>query len=126
MLAVRNSSRREAFGKDHIVPEAQELFPGYTVEKLDEADTMCFAYRITGPCNSDKAMRIILLERYSYTATSQELNLVIEHRGPYKPKDGNLARARQINVSIKKCPVLFDLAGPGVVRLVNDSQELLD
>jgi len=73
-----------------------------------------------------KAMRIILLERQSYTATTQELSVEIEQRSLYKRKDGNAASARQINARVKKYPALFDFAGPGVVRLVSDSQELTD
>jgi hypothetical protein len=44
-----------------------------------------------------KAMRIILLERESYTATTQDPSVEIERRGLYMRKDGNAARAKQIN-----------------------------
>jgi hypothetical protein len=64
-----------------------------------------------------KAMRIILLERESYTATTQELSVEIEQRGLYMRKDGNAARARQINARVRKYPTLFEFAGLGLVRL---------
>jgi uncharacterized protein (DUF1778 family) len=66
-----------------------------------------------------KAMKIILLERESYTATTQELSVEIERRGLYMRKDGNAARAKQINARVRKYPELFEFVGLGVVRLTN-------
>src|ERR1035438_121890 len=68
-----------------------------------------------------KAMRIILLECESYTATTQELSVEIERRGLYIRKDGNAARARQINARVRQYPELFEFTSHGVVRLVIDS-----
>jgi uncharacterized protein (DUF1778 family) len=68
-----------------------------------------------------KAMRIILLERETYTATTEELGVEIERRGLYKRKDGNAARAKQINARVRKYPRMFEFAMPGVVRLLVDS-----
>jgi hypothetical protein len=64
-------------------------------------------------------MRIILLERESYTATTTELSVEVERRGLYTRKDGNAARAKQINARVRKYPGLFEFAGLGVVRLAN-------
>lgn len=72
------------------------------------------------------AMRIILLDCESYTATTKELSVEIERRGLYTRKDGEAARARQINARVRKFPALFIFRAPGVVRLVNDSQELTE
>jgi hypothetical protein len=66
----------------------------------------------------------ILLERESYTATTQELSAEIGQRGLYKRKDGNAARAKQINARVRQYSELFEFTGPGIMRLVNDSQEL--
>ena len=66
-----------------------------------------------------KAMRIILLDRESYTATTLELCVEIERRGLYARKDGNAARARQINARVRKYPELFEFVSLGVVRLAS-------
>ena len=65
-----------------------------------------------------KAMKIILLERESCTATTQELSVEIDQRGLYTRKDGNAARAKQINARVRQYPALFEFAGPGLVRLL--------
>ncbi len=70
------------------------------------------------------AMRIILMERESCTATTKELCVEIERRGLYMRKDGKTARAKQINARVRQYSELFEFTGPGIVRLVNDSQEL--
>ena len=65
-----------------------------------------------------KAMRIILLERETYTATTEELGVEIERRSLYTRKDGNATRAKQINARFRKYPELFEFSGPGVVHLI--------
>jgi hypothetical protein len=70
-----------------------------------------------------KAMRIILLERESYMATTEELSVEIERRSLYKRKDGNAAMAKQINARVRKYPEFFEFIGPGLVRLVSLSPE---
>jgi hypothetical protein len=70
-----------------------------------------------------KAMRIILLERELYTATTQDLSAEIERRGLYTRKDGNAARAKQINARVRKYPGLFEFSEPGRVRLIAISSD---
>jgi uncharacterized protein (DUF1778 family) len=64
-----------------------------------------------------KAMEIILLERDQYSATTLELSIEIERRGLYARKDGEAARAKQINARARKYPEIFEFALPGRVRL---------
>ena len=64
-----------------------------------------------------EAMKIVLLEHESRTATTQEISAEIERRGLYSRKDGDIARARQINARAKRYPALFQFVEPGKVRL---------
>jgi hypothetical protein len=65
------------------------------------------------------AMRIILLERETYMATTQELGVEIGRRGLYTRKYGNAARAKQINARVREYPEVSEFAGPGVVRIAH-------
>lgn len=64
-----------------------------------------------------KAMEVILLERDQYSATTLDLSIEIERRGLYARKDGEAARAKQINARARKYPELFESSEPGIVRL---------
>jgi uncharacterized protein (DUF1778 family) len=68
-----------------------------------------------------EAMQIVLREREFYAATIQELNIEIERRRLYVRRDGDAARAKQINARVRKYPGLFEFAAPGIVRLVRIS-----
>ena len=70
-----------------------------------------------------KAMEIILLERDRYSATTLELSIEIERRGLYARKDGEAARAKQINARAREYPELFGLSEPGIVRLKRIPQD---
>jgi hypothetical protein len=48
-----------------------------------------------------KAMKIVLLERESGTAATGEIAIEIEQRQLYKRKDGEAARAKQINARVR-------------------------
>jgi hypothetical protein len=73
-----------------------------------------------------KAIRIVLSDRESRTATTQEISEEIERRGLYSRKDGDSARARQINARVRQYPALFKFVEPGLVQLLSDSQALSD
>jgi hypothetical protein len=67
-------------------------------------------------------MKIILLERDSLMATTQELSDEIGRRGLYARKDGVTAKAKQINARAKKYPAMFECTSPGVVKLLVGSE----
>jgi HTH-type transcriptional regulator/antitoxin HigA len=69
-----------------------------------------------------EAIRIVLLNRVSRTATTKEISAEIQKRNLYTRKDGDAARAKQINARVKQYPTWFEFAGPGQVRLVSDSR----
>jgi len=68
-----------------------------------------------------KAMKIVLLERESGTATTGEIAAEINQRQLYKRKDGDAARAKQINARVRQYPELFQFVEPGIVRLASNS-----
>jgi len=68
-----------------------------------------------------EAMRIVLLEKESRTATTQEISAEIERRGLYACTDGHAARARQINARARRYHALFEFIKPGIVRLQKSS-----
>jgi hypothetical protein len=67
-----------------------------------------------------KAMQIVLLERESETATTGEIAKEIEQRQLYKRKDGDAARAAQINARVRHYPELFRFVEAGTVGLVSN------
>jgi HTH-type transcriptional regulator/antitoxin HigA len=68
-----------------------------------------------------EAIRIVLLGRESHTATTQEISEEIQQRGLYSRKDGDAARARQINARVRRYQNLFQFIEPGTVRLLSES-----
>ncbi len=68
-----------------------------------------------------EAMEIVLLEQKSRIATTSEIAKEIERRGLYQRKDGETARANQINARVRQYPKLFKFDGPGVVHLLSTS-----
>src|SRR5580698_2799416 len=72
------------------------------------------------------AITIVLLSRQKRTATTSEIGSEIERRGLYLRKDGEVARAKQINARVRQYPNLFAFDGPGIVRLVGKSREKQD
>jgi hypothetical protein len=68
------------------------------------------------------AIRIVLSDRESNTATTREISDEIERRGLYSRNDGDSARARQINARVRQHPELFKFVEPGLVQLLIDSQ----
>jgi hypothetical protein len=68
-----------------------------------------------------KAMMIVLWERDSRTATTREISNEIERRQLYLRKDGETARAKQINARVRQYPELFRFIEPGLVQLVGNS-----
>jgi hypothetical protein len=69
-----------------------------------------------------EAIRIVLSDRESHTATTREISEEIERRRLYSRKDGNSARATQINARVRQYPELFKFVEPGLVQLLSDSQ----
>ena len=69
-----------------------------------------------------KAIRIVLSDRESRTATTQEISEEIERRRLYSRKDGEVARAKQIHARVRQYPALFKFVEPGLVQLLSDSQ----
>ena len=69
-----------------------------------------------------EAIRMVLLNRESRTATMKEISAEIQKRGLYTRKDGDAARANQIHARVRQYPALFEMVGRGRVRLVTDSQ----
>lgn len=69
-----------------------------------------------------EAIRIVLLSRDSRTATTREISAEIQKRGLYTRKDGDAARAKQINARVRRYPSLFEIVESGRIRLVTDSQ----
>ena len=74
------------------------------------------------PLTLHEAIRIVLLSRESRTATTREISAEIQKRGLYLRKDGDAAKARQINARVRQYPALFEIVEPGRVRLVTDSR----
>jgi hypothetical protein len=68
-----------------------------------------------------EAIRIVLLDREGHAATTSDISSEIERRGLYLRKDGEVARARQINARVRQYPSLFTFEKPGTVRLKADS-----
>ena len=68
-------------------------------------------------------MKIVLLEKESHTATTQEISAEIGRRGLYARKDGDPARAQQINARVRQYRALFEFIEPGKVRLQEGSVE---
>jgi HTH-type transcriptional regulator / antitoxin HigA len=68
-----------------------------------------------------EAIRIVLLGRESRQATTREISEEIEQRGLYSRKDGDAAKAKQINARVRRYPNLFQFAELGVVRLLSGS-----
>jgi len=67
-----------------------------------------------------EAMRIVLSERDSRTATTREISKEIDQKSLYLHKDGEVARAKQINARVRQYPLLFEFVEKGVVRLIGD------
>jgi hypothetical protein len=67
------------------------------------------------------AMRIVLAECPEHKATTSSISEEISKRGLYERKDGQAARATQINARARQYPEMFEFAEPGVVRLVSNS-----
>ncbi len=65
-----------------------------------------------------EAIRIVLMGRESHEATTREISEEIDRRGLYMRKDGDAARAKQINARARKYKDLFQFAEPGIVRLI--------
>jgi len=70
-----------------------------------------------------EAMRIVLLGRKTRTATTQEISAEIERRNLYARKDGDTAKAQQINARARQYRALFKFDKPGVVRLQISSSD---
>ncbi|MFI5088878.1 MAG: hypothetical protein ACHP7P_02315 [Terriglobales bacterium] len=68
-----------------------------------------------------EAMRSVLLRRKNFTATTSEISEEIEQNGLYTRKDGEPARAKQVNSRVRQYPALFEFVAPGIVRLVGNS-----
>jgi hypothetical protein len=68
-----------------------------------------------------EAIRMVLSERPTLTATTSELSEEIERRRLYTRKDGLSAKAQQINARARKYPNLFNIDGTGIVRLLSNS-----
>jgi len=64
-----------------------------------------------------EAMRIVLSEKESRTASTQEISQEIERRGLYERKDGDPAPAQQINARARRYDALFEFIEPGRIRL---------
>jgi len=67
------------------------------------------------------AMRTVLLEQPERKATTSELSEEIAKCGLYRRKDGEAARASQINARARKYPRLFIIAN-NVIELASNSQ----
>jgi len=67
-----------------------------------------------------EAIRNVLTERESRTATTQEISEEIERRGLYSRRDGYSPKAKQINARVRWHPDLFQFTAPGVVQLLSD------
>ncbi len=68
-----------------------------------------------------EAIRIVLLDREAHTATTSDISSEIKRRGLYSRRDGEVARAQQINARVRQYPNLFTFDEPGIVRLIADS-----
>ena len=68
-----------------------------------------------------EAIRIVLLNRESHTGTTRDISDEIGRRGLYARKDGEAARAQQINARVRQYPELFEFVEPGIVRLASTS-----
>jgi len=66
-------------------------------------------------------MRTVLLEQPERKATTSELSEEIAKCGLYRRKDGEAARASQINARARKYPRLFIIAN-NVIELASNSQ----
>jgi hypothetical protein len=66
-------------------------------------------------------MRTVLLEQPERKATTSELSEEIAKRGLYHLKDGEAARASQVNARARKNPKLFDIAN-GMIGLKGNPQ----
>jgi hypothetical protein len=64
-----------------------------------------------------EAMRIVLLERASYPATTGEIGAEIKRRGLFSRRDGDSAKAQQINARARQYVAWFDFAEPKTIRL---------
>jgi hypothetical protein len=64
------------------------------------------------------AIRIVLFDQAAHTATTSQICAEIERRGLYTRKDGEAARAKQINARVRQYPDLFTFDKPGTVRLL--------
>jgi HTH-type transcriptional regulator/antitoxin HigA len=64
-----------------------------------------------------EAMRIVLSEKASRTATTQEISEEIARRELYERKDGDAAPTQQINARARNYPALFEFVQPSQIRL---------
>jgi len=68
------------------------------------------------------AMVFVLSQRQDRAATTSELSEEIARRELYaRRKDGEAARAKQINARARQYPQLFELDSSGLVRLRSNS-----
>jgi hypothetical protein len=67
------------------------------------------------------AIREVLAECPTQTATTSDLSEEIARRGLYTRKDGAIAKAQQINARVRKHPDLFGFDSTGSVRLLASS-----
>jgi HTH-type transcriptional regulator / antitoxin HigA len=68
-----------------------------------------------------EAIRIVLMGRESRMASTREISDEIERRGLYTRKDGDAARAKQINARVRRYPHLFQVDNEGAVKLLGES-----
>ena len=66
------------------------------------------------------AMRTVLLEQPEHKATTSKLSEEIVKRNLYRRKDGDAARASQINARARKYPQLFTIAN-NMIKLSSNS-----
>src|ERR1700761_2697263 len=63
------------------------------------------------------AMQTILLQQPDRTASTSLLAEEIAKSGLYERKDGDAARAQQINARARHYPEIFEFSEPGIIRL---------
>jgi len=67
------------------------------------------------------AMRSILLEQPEQQATTSQVSEEIAKRGLYSKRNGESAKASQVNARARKYPHLFTFADPHTIQLTSNS-----
>jgi hypothetical protein len=72
------------------------------------------------------AMETVLRDKENRTASTTDISNEIRQRGLYARKDGEAARASQINARVRHYPNRFKFSEPGIVQLVSNPSAKLE